>query len=327
MKILIASSIYPATIEKLREQHDVICAFNAPEDELKQLIVDRDLLVFRSGVRITAEVMKCAPNLKLLIRAGSGIDNLDVNYVRERGIELVRVPEPGAKAVAEMSFAFMLALARNLLKADRLTRQGHWAKRELSLNGYLLTGKVLGIIGAGNIGSRVGYMGAAWGMQVVGCVEHPSPAIAARLRKKDIRLAACSEVLSTADFVSIHVPLQPSTRRLIDAKALAAMKPEAFLINLARGGVVDEQALYDALTQGHLRGAALDVHELEGEGKISPLAELPNVILTPHMGAGTVDSQREIGQRVIEITESLNGHRVWADELEDLVTVWPVKEN
>jgi phosphoglycerate dehydrogenase-like enzyme len=248
--------------------------------------------------------MACAPELRLLVRAGSGIDNLDVEYVRRRGLELVRIPEPGAKAVAELAFALMLALVRNLLEADASTRQGKWAKRELSERGYLLTGKVLGIIGAGNIGSRVGQLGAAWGMQVIGCVEHPSAAAAARLAERGIRLTDCDEVLSTADFVSIHVPLKDSTRNLIGTEALSRMKPEALLINIARGGVVDEKALYKALSEGRLRGAAMDVHEHEGAGKISPFASLPNVVLTPHMGAGTVDTQREIGDRVIETVDS-----------------------
>jgi D-3-phosphoglycerate dehydrogenase len=299
VKILIASSIYSESIEKLRaQQHDVVCAFNAKQEVLKPLIADREVLIFRSGVQITADVMACAPNLRLILRAGSGVDNIDLDYVREHGIRLVRIPGPGAKAVAEMSFALMLALARNVLVADRLLRQGRWAKQELT--GYLLTGKVLGIVGTGNIGSRVGQLGAAWAMNVIGCVEHPSPIVAEALQAKGIRLTDCAEVLSEADFVTIHVPLKPSTRNLIDATALAQMKQGAFLVNLARGGVVDESALYKALTEGHLRGAALDVHMQEGEGKISPLAELPNVILTPHIGAGTIDSQREIGAIVLE---------------------------
>jgi D-3-phosphoglycerate dehydrogenase len=303
MKVLIASSICPNATAKLREQHDVVCAFNAKEEELRSQIKDREVVIFRSGVSITADIMKCAPDLKLLIRAGSGLDNLDLEYVTDHGIILSRIPEPGAQAVAEMSFALMLALARNVLEADRLTRQGRWAKNELV--GYLLNGKVLGIIGAGNIGSRVGQMGAAWGMIPIGCVEYPSPLVAATLREKGIRLTDCDEVISTADFLSVHVPLSDSTRNLIDANMLSRMKPGAFLINLARGGVVDEQALYKELTsEGRLRGAALDVHKAEGEGKVSLLAGLPNVILTPHIGAMTVDSQREIGRRVIEIIDS-----------------------
>lgn len=298
MKILIASSIHPQAIEKLREQHDVVCAFNAKEDELINHIRDREVLIFRSGVQISANVMASAPELKLLLRAGSGVDNIDLDYVHRNGLKLIRIPGPGAKAVAELSFALMLSLARNVMEADRLTRQGIWAKHELT--GYLLTGKVLGIVGAGNIGSRVGQLGHAWGMEVLGCVEHPSPESAERLREKGIRLADFGEVLSKSDFVSIHVPLKESTRKLIGTQALALMRPGAYLINLARGGVVDERALYDALVNKRLRGAALDVHESEGNGKISPLAALPNVILTPHIGAGTFDSQREIGEIVIQ---------------------------
>lgn len=298
MKILIASSIYPEAINELQERHDVICAFNAKEEKLKSLIKDREVLVFRSGVQITAEVMASGPDLKLLIRAGSGIDNIDIDYVKQRGLRLVRVPGPGAKAVAEMSFALMLALARNVLVADGLTRQGQWAKHQMT--GYLLTGKTLGIVGAGNIGSRVGRLGAAWGMEVIGCVEHPTPAVRSRLEEMGIRLADYDEVLSASDFISLHVPLKDTTRNLIDAEALSKMKPGAFLINLARGGVVDESALYEALENGHLRGAALDVHASEGNGRISPLAGFKNVILTPHIGAGTFDSQREIGEIVIE---------------------------
>src|SRR5690606_11619428 len=156
-------------------------------------------------------------------------------------------------------------------------QQGHWVKKEMT--GYNLTGKVLGIVGAGNIGSRVGQLGAAWGMEVLGCVEIPTPAEAERLAALGIRLASFEEVLERSDFVSVHVPRMPSTRYLIDEAALARMKPGAFLVNLARGGVVDEAALARALDSGHLRGAGLDVHEREGEGHISPLAGRPNVIL------------------------------------------------
>lgn len=300
MKLLIVSSIYPDAIEKLRKDHDVVCAFNAKDDALKSLVHDREVLIFRSGVSVTAEIMANAPDLQLLVRAGSGTDNLDLAYMHQRGIELIRIPEPGAKAVAEMSFAFMLALARNLMEADRVTREGRWAKNEFS-NGHLLIGKTLGVVGAGNIGARVGQMGAAWGMEVIGCVEHPTPKVAAHLQEKGVRLTDFAEVVATSDFVSLHVPLKDTTRNLFNATVLAGMKPGAFLINLARGGVVDEHALYKALVDGRLSGAALDVHKEEGDGKISPLASLSNVLLTPHIGAGTRDSQREIGERIIEI--------------------------
>ncbi len=307
MKILIASKIYADSIEKLKEDHEVVCAFGADKETLKSLIWDCDVLVFRSGVEISADVMAAAPSLKLLLRAGSGVDNLDLDYISQRGLRLIRIPGPGAKAVAELSFAMMLALARNLLEADRLTRGGRWAKNELT--GYLLTGKVLGVLGAGNIGSRVGSMGVAWGMDVLACVAHPSPDRAKQFAQMGIQMTTDEDVIARADFLSVHVPLTTSNRNLINKEALATMRPGAYLVNLARGGVVDEAALFDALTEGRLGGAALDVHQAEGEGKISPLAELKNVILTPHIGASTFDSQREIGEIIIETVKSFKTER------------------
>ena len=298
MKILIASSISEQKIEDLKKKHQVVCAFNAKESVLKEVIKDCEALIFRSGVQITAEVMRCAPKLALLIRAGSGTDNVDLDYIERHGLKLMRVAEPGARAVAEMAFAFMLDLARNIFIADQLWRQGHWAKSELT--GYLLRGKVLGIVGAGNIGSLVGELSVAWGMEPIGCVAHPhKPGVKEKLGRKGIRLTNFEEVIARSDFITLHVPKDASTVHLMNADVLSRMKRGSYLINLARGGVVDEKALYDALTQGdRLRGAALDVHEQEGEGKISPFADLPNVILTPHIGAQTHDSQREIGERV-----------------------------
>lgn len=300
MKILIASSINKAAIDKLKEKNDVVCAFNASEETLRSAITDREILIFRSGVKISTEVLKQGSNLKLLIRAGSGLDNIDINYVNERELQLVRIPQPGAKAVAELSFAFMLALSRDLIKADSLIRKGRFVKGEL--NGYLLTGKTLGIVGCGNIGSRLGMMGAAWGMNAIGCLAKSdySEEYAAEMKKLGIRITTFDEVISTSDYISIHVPLDDTTRGLINEKVLNRMKTGSYIMNLARGGVVDEQALYKALTEGNiLRGAATDVHVNEGEGKISPLAALPNVVLTPHIGAQTVDSQKEIGEIIL----------------------------
>ena len=304
MNILIASSISKHAIEKLNENHDIICAFNAPEDKLISLVKDRDVIIFRSGVQISEQVMSASQNLKFLIRAGSGLDNLDFNYSEQRGIELVRIPEPGAKAVAELSFAFMLALSRNLLYADKEWRQGHWVKSELK--GFLLRDKVLGIIGAGNIGSLVGQMGSAWGMTALGCVadEDYTPENESLLNSKGIKLTTFEEVVSNADYLTVHVPLSDNTRNLIDKRVLKLMKTGSYLLSLARGGVVNEKDLLEELTKGdRLRGVPLDVHEKEGEGNISPFASLPNVVLTPHIGAQTIDSQREIGDRVLETVE------------------------
>jgi phosphoglycerate dehydrogenase-like enzyme len=303
MKILIASSIDPDAIKYLEQKHDVICAFGAKEGVLKEKIFDREVLVFRSGVQITAEVMAAAPQLKLILRGGSGTDNIDLDYVNERSFEFIRIPGPGARAVAEMAFGFMIALARNMFIADKMTRQGQWMKQQMT--GYLLKGKTLGIVGAGNIGTQTGELGVAWGMDVIGCVNHPTAEKERDLKVHGIHLTTFEEVLSQSDFVCLHVPLQDSTRHLMSAGTFALMKQGAYFVNLARGGVIDEQALLDALTNGRLAGAALDVHAQEGEGKISPLAELDNVILTPHIGASAFDSQREIGDIIINAVEKI----------------------
>jgi D-3-phosphoglycerate dehydrogenase / 2-oxoglutarate reductase len=314
VKILLASRIDPGAESRLRAAHDVTCAFGAPPEPLARAIADREVLVFRSGVQITAAVLESAPRLRLIVRAGSGMDNIDLAPVERRRIAFVRIPGPGAQAVAEMAFAMMLALARNLLRADRGMRQGRFAKTEMT--GYLLQGKTLGVVGAGNIGSKVGQLGVAWGMRVLGCTENGGQKDVERLAALGIRRTTLDEVLRRSDFVSLHVPLQDSTRNLIDAGAFSRMKRGAFLVNLARGGVVDERALHHALATGHLAGAGVDVHEREGDGLVSPLAGLENVLLTPHIGASTHDSQREIGERIVETIDSFAGAAGLASEEE-----------
>jgi D-3-phosphoglycerate dehydrogenase len=290
MRILIASSIHPEALRRLERSHEVTRAFDAPAAELLTLIQDQDALVFRSGVTISKEILAAARRLRLVIRAGSGLDNLDLAELERRGIELRRIPRP-------------IALARNVLRLDQLFRHGCWAKNHFE--SHLLHGKTLGIVGVGNIGRRVGQMGAVWGMEVVGCTRPSSPLRVAELRREGIELCCFDEVVSRADFLSVHAPLEDSTRHLIDADVVARMKPGAFLVNTARGGVVDEEALYPALRSGRLRGAGLDVHTLEGPGRLSPLRELPNVVLTPHVGSSTVDTQREIGREIVALVESV----------------------
>jgi phosphoglycerate dehydrogenase-like enzyme len=244
--------------------------------------------------------MEGVPDLKLLIRAGSGIDNVDLAYVKERGLRFERIPEPSRKAVSEMAFALMLALSRKLIIAHDSMCRSEWEKYRLS--GQLLNGKILGVIGAGNIGSRVCKMGVAWDMQVIAYDRRLTSELAPELVSAGVRLTNFDEIITTADYICLHVPLDDTSRYMINRDVLARMKRGAFLINLARGGVVDEQALYEALKSGRrLGGAALDVHEKEGKGHLSPLAGLPNVILTPHIGGSTIDSQREIGERIVAI--------------------------
>jgi len=182
-------------------------------------------------------------------------------------------------------------------------REARWEK--FNLSGYLIRRKVLGIVGMGDIGAHVADMGKAWNMQVIGCVENFSLERAAKFHRKEIDLLGFDQVIEHSDYLCLHVPLKDTTQNLIDAGVLARVKPGSYLINLARGGVVDEQALYDSLTKGdRLRGAALDVHKNEGNGKLSPLAGLPNVILTPHIGPMALDAQREIGRIAVDIVNT-----------------------
>ncbi len=302
MRILVLSDVDEQTLDRLNRLHEIVDARGVTGQALVNLASDCDVFVFRSGVEVNADLMRSARDLRLVIRAGSGIDNLDLDYVRSRGIKLARIPRPGAFAVAELAFSMMLALSRNLLQADAGTRKGVWLKHKL--DNYLLRGKTLGIVGAGNIGSQVGRMGAAWGMQVIGCVETPDPSVERELARDGIEAVTLEEIAARSDYISIHVPLKDSTRGLIGRGFLEQTKPGAYLINLARGGVVDEEALYDWLVRPDgLRGAGVDVHEHEGPGMSSPLADLKNVVLTPHMGATTIDTQREIGKEIEAIIE------------------------
>jgi D-3-phosphoglycerate dehydrogenase / 2-oxoglutarate reductase len=237
------------------------------------------------------------------VRAGAGLDNIDLDQARAQGLRVVKIPGMSAPPVAEFTFALLLSLARKVTLADRALRKGHWPKP--TLGGPLLHGKTLGIVGAGNIGALVGQMGAAWGMHAIGCVANPNDTVAQQLLGRGVRLTDFDEVLTTSDFLCLHTPLDESTRHLIGSEALARMKPGSLLVNVARGGVVDEAALLEALTRGDtVAGAALDVHEIEGEGTRSRFTDLDNVVLTPHIGAMAVDSQRLIGERIVELVQA-----------------------
>lgn len=305
MNILLASSIDRQAVQHLHDRYQVRELAGGGESELRRLAADSEVVVLRSGVLLSSDVMAEAPNLRLIVRAGSGLDNIDLDGARRHGIRVLRVAGMSAPPVAEFTFALLLCLARKVNIADRLIREGSWPKPELG--GALLRGKTLGVVGAGNIGGLVGEMGRAWGMQALGCVAHPSPAVAANLAERGITLVDFDEIVERADFMTLHVPLDDTTHHMVDASVTDRMRPGSLLVNAARGGVVDEKALRDALLKGDtVAGAALDVHETEGEGTVPLLAELPNVVLTPHIGAMALDSQRLIGERVVELVDAFH---------------------
>ena len=302
MKILLASKMDPEAQAELSAEFDVVSEVRPPRSRLLELLPDRQIIMLRSGVEIDEQVLAAAPRLELVIRAGSGLDNIDREALAARGIRLERIPAPGARSVAEMAFGLMLSVLRRIVEADRSMREARWLKSQLF--GRTLDGRTLGIVGLGNIGTQVARLGRAWGMEVVGCVEHPSAAVAAAAGEIGVTLTDLHGVLEQADVVSVHVPLKDSTRSLLGPDELARMRRGAVLIHMARGGVVDEGALLDALRSGHLLGAGVDVHVREGEGLRSPFADLPNVVLTPHLGSTTVDAQRQIGQEILRIVRA-----------------------
>ena len=299
VKIILVSPVDAEAIETLRSHHEVAIALDYFTSDDAEFLRDQEVLVFRSGGEITRDMLDRSPKLSLVVRAGSGFDNIDLDDARRRGIRVVRIPGPSARSVAEFTFGLMLSLCRKIVQADALVRDGRWPKPQLG--GALLSGKVLGIVGAGNIGSRVGELGVAWDMKVLGCV---NPADERWEPPPGIEPSDMGTVLRRADFLTLHTPLTEANYHLIGADELAAMKDGSYIVNTARGGVVDEAALYEALASGHLAGAALDVHEQEGEGVIPKLAELPNVVLTPHIGGSAHESQRAIGRRLVELIDA-----------------------
>lgn len=289
--------------EALRQAgyHLVFSPYNRPlqPDELRPLV--RDAVGVILGVdAFTREVFEQAPHLKVISRFGVGVDNVDIRAATEHRVVVTITPGANSVAVAELTMLFILALSRHLLTHDRWVRSGEWKRT----TGAELMGATLGIIGLGRIGQEVAARARAFGMRVVFTDPAPPPDhVVHRLEAVPLPL---DDLLVTSDVVSLHLPLTPGTRHLIGARELALMKPTALLINTARGGLVDERALYEALKAGRLAGAAFDVFEEEPPGA-SPLLELENFIATPHVGSATVQTARRMGmmaaQNVLAVLE------------------------
>jgi D-3-phosphoglycerate dehydrogenase len=242
--------------------------------------------------------------LKVIGRAGIGVDNIDVQTAAKHKIKVVNAPTGATASVAELALLHMLALARQLPKADCTTRKGEWMKKQLK--GKELSGKTLGLVGTGNIGKLLAKYAKAFDMQVIGY----DPFIDEKAMKKDgiKKIDDLSKLLEKADFISLHIPHTPETHYIINENMFAKMKPSAYLINCARGGVVDEKALYNALKNGKIAGAAMDVFEQEPPSKDNPLFTLDNVVVSPHIGANTKEGQLRAGVITAEqMTKVLDG--------------------
>jgi D-3-phosphoglycerate dehydrogenase len=300
MKVLVSDSLSEEGLEILRSAGlNVVYKPGLSPEELKKEIEDADALIIRSGTKVTKEIIDHAKRLKVIGRAGTGLDNVDVAKATEKGIVVMNVPGGNTLSAAEHTFALILSLARRIPQANAAVKSGVWDRKKFM--GVELNGKVLGVIGLGRIGSIVAERALCFKMKVLGYDPFVSPEVA---KERGIELVSLDELLSKSDFVTIHTPLTKETYHLLNKERISKMKKGAYLINCARGGIVDENALYEALVSGHLAGAALDVFEKEPVPPDYPLLKLDNVVVTPHLGASTVEAQKvvavEIAKQVVD---------------------------
>jgi D-3-phosphoglycerate dehydrogenase len=294
-RVLISDSMSSQAVAIFEERGvEVVQSSKLSEAELFDMIGDFDGLALRSSTRVTEELLQHAERLKVVGRAGIGVDNVDVPACTKRGVVVMNTPLGNAITTAEHAMAMMLSLARDIPQATSSTRAGKWEKSRFM--GVELTGKMLGLIGAGNIGSIVAGKALGYGLKVQAYDPFLTDERAAKLGLRKVDL---DTLLGSSDIISLHVPKTPETSNIISASALNKMKAGSMLVNCARGWLVDEPALLAALQSGHLRGAALDVFEVE-PARENPLFELDNVICTPHLGASTIEAQEKVAIQIAE---------------------------
>jgi D-3-phosphoglycerate dehydrogenase len=293
MKIVLAEKVSPATLAVFAAEPgwEVLTHDQLP-DGLPAALADADALVVRSAVQVDDELMAKAPKLRVIGRAGVGVDNIDADAATRRGIVVMNTPGANAVAVAELTIALMLGLARKLPKANSTMHAGQWEKK--SLQGAELRGKTLGILGLGRIGLEVAKRARGFGLEIIGSDPFVSAAVA---RENGIKLVTLDELIAGSDYITLHVGLTPQTTGVVDAKSIAAMKKGVRIVNCARGELIEDAALVEALKSGQVAGAALDVFAVEPL-KDSPYAVLDNVILTPHIAGSTAEAQEAVGVQI-----------------------------
>lgn len=303
-KVLVMDGVSEKGLQPLLAESDieVVMGSKMNEDQLVEIIGDYDAMVVRSATKVTARVLENAPKLKVVGRAGVGVDNIDLNAATRRGVLVVNAPDGNTIAATEHTIAMMLALARNIPQAVAKLKQGIWDKK--AFLGVELRNKTLGIIGLGRIGSAVARRAQALEMDIVAYDPYITEEKAESL---GIKLAGLEDLLKQADFITIHMPKTKETYHMLDEKAFAIMKDGVRILNCARGGIVDEEALYKYMTAGKVAGAALDVFEKEPYTE-GPLLALDNFIATPHLGASTAEAQLNVAHDVAEeIVDALRG--------------------
>jgi D-3-phosphoglycerate dehydrogenase / 2-oxoglutarate reductase len=296
MRIFVADDVSDKGLQPLRDAGFVVEKHTglAP-DVLRQALIDSEGLVVRSETKVTPDLMDAARKLRVIGRAGVGVDNIDVPAATARGIVVMNAPDGNTITTAEHSLALLIALARNIPQANASVKAAKWERKRFI--GAELQGKTLGVVGLGRIGRAVAARARAFGMKIVGHDPFIAPDQA---RDLEIESASLDEVFSRADFLTVHTPLTSETRGIIGARAFAKMRKGVRVINCARGGLVDEQALYDAIKSGVVAGAALDVFEQEPPPPDHPLLSLEEVIVTPHLGASTTEAQEGVAVTVAE---------------------------
>ena len=301
MKVVVAEKIAPSALEILTQRRGwIVVTPDQIKGNLAEQLKDADALIVRSNVDVDEAVLAQAHKLRVIGRAGVGVDNVDLHAATKKGIAVMNTPGANAVAVAEHTMGMAIGLARHLCRADRLLHDGKWEKK--SLQGTELHGKKLGIIGLGRVGMEVASRGAAFGMEVIAYDPYVSAAVA---EEKGAKLMPLEEVFAQADYLTLHVGLSAQTVGMINAQSLSRMKNGVRLVNCARGELIDEAALCEALKSGHVSGAALDVFQSEPL-KASPLMKLENVILTPHIGGSTKEAQDAVGVQIAQqVTEYL----------------------
>ncbi|NJN98407.1 MAG: phosphoglycerate dehydrogenase [Anaerolineales bacterium] len=296
-RVLITDDLSPEGLALLEAAEDI--QFDIVKGLTPATLAERipgyDGLIVRSSVKVTAEVLAATDCLKVVGRAGVGVDNIDVNAASMRGVIVTNTPGANTIATAEHTMTLLLALCRHVPQAHASLKAGQWERKNFM--GVQLYRKTIGIIGMGRIGARVALRCQAFGMDVLAYDPYLSDEVAHDLKVKPVNLA---ELYASSDFISLHAALTGQTEKIIDAKAIAQMKPGVRIINAARGALIDEAALVDGLKSGKVAGAALDVFAEEPLAPDSPLRQLDNVIMTPHLAASTVEAQQDVGTQIVE---------------------------
>ena len=300
-RVLVTDKVNVAALDPLSgDGFDVIAVHDSSTAEFQDELAEASALIVRSATQVDENLLKKAAKLKAIGRAGVGVDNIDIDSATDRGIAVFNAPDGNTIAAAELTVGLILALARHIAAADASLRSGKWDRA--AFKGFELNGKTLGLVGAGRIGSEVAKRCRSFAMDVLVYDPYLTEAQVAEFGGS---LVDVETVLENADVVSVHVPLTDETRSMFNESALARMKDTAVLINASRGGVVDAAALASALTSGAIAGAALDVYEAEPLAADSPLRGAPNLVMTPHLGASTVEAQEKVATQVAEKVRAL----------------------